>query len=149
MTTIAFDGVSIAYDSRATRDNLIANDSEDKMLQMNGYRIVSAGTESDFKKLLEVFFDDEDIEHDLNCSFIANHNDGRLIYVCTEGDRLIVESLWNEPFFAIGSGQSFALAAMDFGKTAKQAVEYARTRDCYTGGKVKSFKVKKPKGGAQ
>lgn len=37
-----------------------------------------------------------------------------------------------EPYFAIGSGQSFAIAAMDYGDTPVQAVQYAATRDVYT-----------------
>ena len=45
----------------------------------------------------------------------------------------------NESF---GSGSSFALSAMDFGKSAKDSVKYAMTRDIYTGGKIKVIKVK-------
>ena len=36
----------------------------------------------------------------------------------------------------IGSGCEFALAACDLGKTAVEAVEYASTRDVFTGGGV-------------
>jgi hypothetical protein len=43
---------------------------------------------------------------------------------------------------ADGSGYKFALGAMDHGKSAKDAVKYAMTRDIYTGGKVKVIKVK-------
>ena len=43
---------------------------------------------------------------------------------------------------AAGSGLPFALAALDFGKTAKEAVEYAITKDCYSGGKVRVFNLK-------
>lgn len=35
--------------------------------------------------------------------------------------------------FAIGNGWQWAMAAMDHGATAKEAVEYAATRDIYTG----------------
>jgi ATP-dependent protease HslVU (ClpYQ) peptidase subunit len=37
---------------------------------------------------------------------------------------------------AIGSGARFALAAMDFGRSAGEAVAYACTRDIYSGGEV-------------
>ncbi len=43
---------------------------------------------------------------------------------------------------ADGSGYAFALAAMDFGKSAKDAVKYAATRDTYTGGRVRVFDVR-------
>jgi hypothetical protein len=35
------------------------------------------------------------------------------------------------------------LAALDFGKTAKEAVEYAMTRDVYSGGKVHVYDIDK------
>ena len=38
-----------------------------------------------------------------------------------------------KPFFAIGSGQSFALAAMSAGKTPYEAVKIAAEYDLYTG----------------
>ena len=43
--------------------------------------------------------------------------------------------------FTLGSGGSFALAAMDFCRSAKDAVKYASTRDVYTGGKIRVVKV--------
>ena len=66
-----------------------------------------------------------------------------------DGDRLWIALINNkvcehypvEHNRAIGSGNRFALAAMDFGKTAKEAVEYAACRDVYTGGKVESFRL--------
>jgi len=41
-----------------------------------------------------------------------------------------------------GSGEFWAMAAMDFGCSAKEAVKYAMTRDMYTGGKIRVIKVK-------
>lgn len=48
----------------------------------------------------------------------------------------------NEPFFAIGSGDSYALGAMDRGASAKQAVETAIKFDSACGGPVQVFKLK-------
>jgi ATP-dependent protease HslVU (ClpYQ) peptidase subunit len=42
---------------------------------------------------------------------------------------------------AMGSGELFALAAMDFGKSAGESVEYAKTRCIYTGGKVHVYDI--------
>jgi len=42
----------------------------------------------------------------------------------------------------LGSGRDFAIAAMDHGKSAKEAVKYAMTRDTYTGGRIRVFNVK-------
>jgi hypothetical protein len=40
------------------------------------------------------------------------------------------------PWFAIGSGRDFAIAAMHLGRTALQAVELAAEYDTYTGGQI-------------
>ncbi len=45
---------------------------------------------------------------------------------------------WGEKL-AIGSGTTWAMAAMDFGKTAAEAVEYASTRDNATGSVIDSI----------
>ena len=42
---------------------------------------------------------------------------------------------------ANGSGHKFALAALDHGKTAEEAVGYAATRCVYTGGAVQVINV--------
>jgi hypothetical protein len=43
---------------------------------------------------------------------------------------------------SLGSGRHFAKAAMDFGCSAKEAVNYAKTRDACTGGRVRVYKLK-------
>ncbi len=42
---------------------------------------------------------------------------------------------------AIGSGSAYALAAMDMGANAEDAVRTAMKRDIYTGGKVVMFSM--------
>lgn len=44
--------------------------------------------------------------------------------------------------WAFGSGADFALASMDHGKSAIEAVKYAATRDLHTNNRVQSFTVK-------
>lgn len=39
--------------------------------------------------------------------------------------------------YAVGSGRKWAKAAMELGKTPKQAVEFAIRFDCYSGGEVR------------
>jgi 20S proteasome alpha/beta subunit len=145
MTTIAFDGNTVAYDSRLTRGGLICCDTTNKMLETNGFKIVSAGTEADCDTLIKCFLEGDTPDEDGDASFIANHTDGRLIHVLYHDDKMVIENIWDEGVFALGSGSSYAISAMDFGKSAVEAVKYAATRDCYTGGKIRSFKVRKPK----
>lgn len=46
-----------------------------------------------------------------------------------------------DDFAAVGSGASFAMAALHLGKSAKQAVEVAKELDMYTGGTIKEMTV--------
>ena len=57
-----------------------------------------------------------------------------VIYLATDKCRLPCSI--NSDIFAIGSGASWAMSAMDFGKSPKEAVKYAMTKDYYTGGKI-------------
>jgi len=43
---------------------------------------------------------------------------------------------------AWGSGAEWAIAAMDFGETAEGAIEYAKTKDTGTGGRIYIKEVK-------
>ena len=43
--------------------------------------------------------------------------------------------------FAIGTGMDLAIAYMDAGHTAKEAVQYATTKDIFSGGEVLSYQV--------
>ena len=58
---------------------------------------------------------------------------------CCQYDKGLVP-LYSEPYAAIGSGAKFAIAAMDCGKSAKDAVKIARRRDSYTGGHIHTIK---------
>jgi len=67
-------------------------------------------------------------------------NDNKVFGVSVEDGRCShSEYKYNK---TMGSGSDFALSAMDFGKSAKEAVEYAMTRDIYTGGNVQVIDVK-------
>jgi len=144
MTTIAFDGDLIACDSMETRGNLISSMDSDKIIEAYGYKCVIAGIKADCLVMLECFLNEIEPEQPLSASIIANHNDGRLIHIVYQDDRIIVEDIWSDKYFTLGSGGDFALAAMDFGKNAREAVKYASTRDNCTGGKIRSFKVRRP-----
>ncbi|MGH6820872.1 MAG: hypothetical protein ACREDU_08445 [Methylocella sp.] len=58
------------------------------------------------------------------------------------GERLMREPVL-EPFYAIGSGAHFAIAAMACGKTAIEAVRLAERFDPYTGGPVEFMRLGK------
>lgn len=58
---------------------------------------------------------------------------------CYHYDRTLVP-FHSDKYIAIGSGAEFAIAAMDCGKSAVDAVKIASRRDPHTGGKIRTVK---------
>lgn len=139
MTTIAYHhkDKQVAVDSRMTSNDIINSDTFDKFIKNDLGVWVFAGSCCDFEALSLLSHGDE--SKDLNC--IAMLITGGKVYgveadggVCTH-----TEYPHNKAF---GSGSHLALAAMDLGNGAKDAVKYAITRDIYSGGRVRVFDVK-------
>lgn len=138
MTTIAYHhgDKQIAVDSRTSSGSLIDTDKAIKHYKINNCLLILAGSLAD----IDIFINEyPEIKSDINCSGFCIDN--KLAYHIGVKDNRLKKSLstYND---AEGSGYAFALAAMDFGKSAKEAVKYAMTRDNYTGGKVRVFDVK-------
>ena len=141
MTTIAYDYKNkiIAYDSRLTAGTLIVSDNHNKHRKCKrGWDWVISATEHDTDQFIDLFAEQEsaNLSYDVDCVvvidsvvFNAYVNDG-LFKLCP-----LVHS---ECF---GSGGRFALAALDFGKSAKDAIKYAMKRDSATGGKIRILKL--------
>jgi hypothetical protein len=140
MTTIAYNhkDKEIAYDSRSTSNGILMSDSVEKAVAVNNVIFFLCGCVCDNDNFIAMYFGDER-KRVPEVSAIAVDN-GKF-YRCGVTDKL---EFWKQEIThddAIGSGMDWALAAMDFGKSAKEAVEYAKTRDIYTGGKVRTFKL--------
>lgn len=141
MTTIAYDhkNKTIAWDSRKTSsDNIIMNDNENKHVEKDGVHFWLAGTAGDCEFLIDAYFTGHS-EKELDCNVLAY--DSGVIYMCGTNEDGSIFKDKIETNNAIGSGRKFALAAMDLGKSAKDAVEYVKTREIFTGGKVHSMKL--------
>jgi len=140
MTTIAFNNKSnqIACESQSTANGIIATNSAIKYREVDGEYWFFAGTVSDYDDMLGLKHNDL-IKPIPDCS-AYQVTDGKVWLVVVNNDGYCEKTLLDHDD-ANGSGQSFALAAMDHGRTAKQAVEYACTRDIYSGGKVWVFDI--------
>ncbi|MCH9646073.1 MAG: proteasome subunit beta [Proteobacteria bacterium] len=140
MTTIAYNhkDKEIAYDSRLTTGNDIYTDSAVKMKKVGGVVYFMSGRISDYDDFIKDFEPRKQAIDNLECSMLCVQ--GGKVYWLSIDNGLYTKTLstCND---AIGSGYPWVMAAMDFGKSAKEAVEYAKTRDCKTGGKVKVFKI--------
>lgn len=139
MTTIVYDhkNKTIAWDSRKTGGNgTIKSDVSEKMTEANGVKFWIAGNCCDDDLMISHYFGNkEELIPESNCFAF---DDGKL-YRCGVNNQAV---FWKEPLTnndAFGSGGEWAMAALDFKLSAVDAVEYAKTKDCYTGGEVKSF----------
>lgn len=139
MTTIVYDhkNKQIAIDSRVTAGTLISDDDATKWDESKGSFWFFCGAIADHQQLIELAHNDKPEVHPDSSAIMAN--DKGVWLVCFNGEYCCHSPLSHSR--AIGSGSDFALASLDHGKSAKEAIEYAMTRDTGTGGKVHVFDV--------
>lgn len=141
MTTIVYDHAArqIACDSRTTGDNVILGDHTQKWVNRpDGSIWFLCGSVCDFDALIASVENNKKAEFDLNCNALVLSG-GELKIVGIE--ELMPWSNKIQYSRAIGTGFQFAISAIDHGRTAKEAVEYAATRDYMTGGKVHVYDI--------
>ena len=140
MTTIVYchKTKQVATDSRVTSRGLIVSDGHNKTLKNDVGLWFFTGSLCDINALSALKHDQESKLH-LCCQAILI-NKGVAYSVIINSDK-ICEHCELKYNWSDGSGMEFAIAALDFGKTAKEAVEYAATKDCYTGGKIRVFNL--------
>lgn len=141
MTTVIYDHKrkQVAIDSRYTRGDVIDTDKGNKVRKDSRGIWLFSGHQADFEDLMALKRN-EKVEVRPECGAILIKN-GCAFVVDTDEDGFCIVAKLNDSF-AMGSGYKFAIAALDLGKTAKEAVNYAKTRDIYTGGRVRVFDVK-------
>lgn len=141
MTTIAYNhkDKEIAVESRMSRGNLIVTDDAIKATKSGGVLFIQSGCKSDYDILIDQYLNGPSGKVTKNIAFVIDNGKAFKIATCDD-EGFWIESL--ECNDATGSGGSFAISAMDFGCNAREAVKYAIKRDCYSGGKIKVYKVK-------
>lgn len=140
MTTIAYKDGVIAYDTRQTRNGTIVSDDCSKCQVVDGVKFFLSGHVCDEKALIAAYFGTPS-PVPVECSG----------YVVDGGKLMMVghankTGIWKQELDpanpdAIGTGSPYALAAMDMGASAEDAVRAAMKRDIYTGGKVRVIKI--------
>ena len=142
MTTIAYNhkDKQIAYDSRCTAADVIMTDALEKKFVIGDAIYFMSGSTCDFELFFSEFKHGVKPSVDLDCYGICVINGVATFRAIDANTGLFFESK-REYNFTIGTGSRFALAAMDLGKSAKEAVEYAATRDIYTGGEIKVYQL--------
>ncbi|MCD5994163.1 proteasome subunit beta [Pseudomonas sp. CDFA 602] len=140
MTTIAYKDGVIAYDTRQTRNGSIVSDDCSKCEIVDGVSFFLSGCVCDEKGLIAAYFGTPS-KDPLECSGFVVDN-GKLMLVGHDDKT----GVWKQPLDlsnpdAIGSGSAYALAAMDMGASAEDAVRAAMRRDIYTGGVVRCVAI--------
>lgn len=161
MTTIAFDGNTLAADSQTTQENIRLSNSAVKIFTrvaqsddwaIEGKRITAFGVAgnlhaaNDLRRAMETFAGHkagDPFAKGITFAFIAIAED-RTVFVggkYSDDDRSwVVEA---QAPVAVGSGGDFAMGAMAAGATAEQAVEIAARFDVNTGGLVQAINLAK------
>ena len=142
MTTIAYDGTSVAVDSRVSRGGLPMKGNKAHRLK-DGSMLFACGNLNDALRVVRWFNEtggkgapveltDTD---DFSAIFVRKGK----VYRMSAGVELIPVP---GKFDAIGSGRDFAIAALDLGYDAEFALKLAAKWDIYTGGSIRVFRVK-------
>jgi ATP-dependent protease HslVU (ClpYQ) peptidase subunit len=143
MTTIAYHhkDKEIAVDGRTTMGGLIITDKANKVItRKDGVRFILSGATSDFDGFCAEFSNGVAASRNYDCGAIVINN-GVVAVAGVDNESGTFFASPRDESFASGSGRDFALSAMDFGKSAKEAVKYASTRDSGTGGRITVVKV--------
>ena len=141
MTTIAYKDGVIAFDSRQTRSGTIVSDNAPKCQVVDGVSFFLSGAVCDEKALIAAYFGTPS-SVPVECSGYVV--DGGKLLMVGHDDKT---GIWRQELDpanpdAIGSGSAYALAAMDMGASAEEAVRAAMKRDIYTGGAVRVVCIK-------
>ena len=142
MTTIAYKSGIVAYESYLTQDDAIIDYDCEKMVHVDDVVFFFAGNAHNEQTLIDGYFSGSPILVPSKAECDAIIVDGTDIYLAG----LEESEFWKLPLemnhYALGSGAMVAFGAMDAGASAKRAVEIACNRDVYSGGEVKTYRIK-------
>jgi len=140
MTTIAYKDGIIAYDSRMVCNGLIVDDLYEKEFFKDNIYIFYCGDVGDIEEFNEAVFSNANPSRELDCEALVVYS-GKLYAVDIFETRLRKAPLRLSCHTAIGSGSKLALAFMDTGMTAEEAVIATCKRDTQTGGVVRTHVI--------
>jgi hypothetical protein len=146
MTTVVYDHKSkiLAVDQRVLLETVILTDeSVDKFVETQDGIWFFCGKLADYNKLVQIF-NGEQVESSIECAALYFDKKTKEVYHRTSDK--------NQPYgcklacsVTLGSGEHFALAALDHGKNAIEAIKYTATRDICTGSNVLAYSITEEK----
>lgn len=142
MTTIAWDGRTLAADSVVTGNGMRLG-SMTKAYRIGRLLVGLAGTVGIAQAFLHWLADGAEGDPP---SMKAEDGDAEVIIVLPDGRIATFDKYGRDQMqaerYAIGSGGRFAIAAMAAGADAKRAVEIASSLDCFSGGPITVLSVR-------
>lgn len=137
MTTIAFDGKTLAADKRASSQGLVFTVT--KVRKIRGHMVAASGAYASIQELLAWYSAGADASK--LPEFQRTDDFVNLLIIDEKGgifelQRGPIPFKVEEKFYAIGSGRDFAIAAMHLGCNAVDAVKVAAVFDSGTGNGV-------------
>jgi ATP-dependent protease HslVU (ClpYQ) peptidase subunit len=145
LTTIAWDGKTLAADSRLTKGTIIIDDATEKLFKIGEDEwFAGAGSWLAVQEVADWLTRRASVGASAAKPTISDDDgfsgfwwrQGRMWVL---GTRLI--ACPSAPMDTMGSGGELALGAMIVGCDAVRAVEVAALRDVYTGGRVRSVEL--------
>ena len=160
MTTIAWDGITIAHDSQATAGSLVmANQQKSFVLDSSdafficgelAVLIVGSGTAGDeryAKQFMRLAVNDiMEMPEELSFTQWVFTAKGNCFAIQKMPDNKYPAVYPVTPPLAAGCGRDFAMTAMYLGQTAEQAVITASALDAFTDSNVKTYQFKHGEG---
>jgi hypothetical protein len=153
MTTIAWDGETLAADSLGDQNGLrITTTKLHRGVLSDGTPfIMGAAGENSWANMAHAWIKSLALGDLMHATYPNQINDGserndpHIILVLGKHGTYYKTgkclTRLESKFHAIGSGRDFAIAAMHLGKNADEAVAVAINFDCYSGGEVRSMRI--------
>lgn len=143
MTTIVYDAAlaRVYIDSRLSTSSAVISDDYDKSIKLIDGFMLPTGEVTECQELARLVNGTiKQADKDLNAEgFVVCHSGIYHVMTSDDGDLLryrLTDS------FSIGSGSRYAIGAMDAGATGREAIVIASKRCLFTGGKIRTYKVK-------
>ena len=129
----------IAVDGRVTMGSTIVTDTFEKRIIRDNHRFFVSCSIQDMENIVNAFLNKETKwKRDKFSAIVVTPDDNVLEFYNVDNKLYVIPVSFNS---ACGSGGDWALAALDFGCSALEAVKYAMTKDSSTGGEVYVYNV--------
>lgn len=137
MTTIA---ASLAHKEIAADSMCSGEGAFYSVCKLRQWKDGVAGAAGDWVQILKFFNSIEkggDLDSDCDVECMELRADGIYVYEST-----IIPARIKEPFYAIGTGSAYAMAALHLGKSPREAVEIAALYDPATRGPIDVMRLR-------